>query len=489
MIIQFYNSLTKTKSPFVPIHEGQVSIYCCGPTVYSNPHVGHAKSAVTYDLLVRFLRYQGYMVRYVRNITDVGHLVDDADEGEDKIIKRSRLEKLEPMELVEKYTQNYFDAMDRLNILRPNISPRASAHIPEQIEAIEHLIKRSYAYEVNGSVYFDINTFPSYGKLSNRDLSKQQVSVRNTALSEKKHEEDFALWKKADPKHILQWNSPWGKGYPGWHIECSVMSMKYLGENFDIHGGGMDLQFPHHESEIAQAESLTGKPFANYWLHNGMVTIDGLKMSKSLGNFIEINELLEQWDPRVIRYFVISSHYRTNLDFNKQALENAKKNLEKLYSVLKNVRVVLKQAKLDKTQKVENNIDRQRAMAIDNLKVTFLDKIADDLNTPEAIAEIFSFLKENKKLFGSLTDLRLQTLELMDDVFTDLFVKILGLQEPQEETVVTYQVDRLIRSLLQLRERMRKKRFFKEGDEIRKIIIDVGYTVSDKKIKNKISGH
>jgi len=480
MEIKFFNSLTRSKEIFKPITKNKVGIYCCGPTVYSDPHVGHAKSAITYDLLVRFLTYLGYKVRYVRNITDVGHLVDDADEGEDKIIKRSVIEKIEPMELVEKYMKNYFDSMDILNVLRPNISPRASAHIPEQIITIEKLIKKKCAYESNGSVYFDITKFKDYGKLSKRDIKDQRISSRNIALSEKKHSEDFALWKKADPKHILKWKSPWGYGYPGWHIECSVMSMKYLGETIDIHGGGTDLQFPHHECEIAQSESFTNKKFVNYWLHNSMVTVDGLKMSKSLGNFITIKVLLEKFDPIVIRYFILSGHYRKNLDFSQHTMESAKKNVEKIINTIKNIK---KAVALGKNNK-DNNEDKQLIINLNNFKTEFLKKLADDLNTPEAIAEIFIFLKSNSKIIAQLTNLNINTLKYMDKIFKDIFFDIFGFKliENVEPNFSNINLSHLLEQLLALRETLRKKGFFEESDLIRQIIMNNGYLINDPKI-------
>ena len=311
MPLKLYNSLTRQKEEFKPIEEDFVSIYVCGPTVYDHAHIGHAKSYVSFDVIVRYLRYTGYKVRYVQNITDVGHLTDDADMGEDKIIRKAQRERIEPMEVVETYTRSYFEDMDSLNVIRPDISPRPSGHIPEQIALIEELVKNEHAYVVDGSVYYNVSSFSEYGKLSGRKIDELEEGVRINVRSEKRHPADFALWKKADASHLMQWPSPWGAGYPGWHIECSVMSTKYLGQPFDIHGGGLENIFPHHECEIAQSEVLHGHNFANYWLHNNMVTVNGMKMGKSLGNAISMKDafsgthplLSKPYAPLTIRFF------------------------------------------------------------------------------------------------------------------------------------------------------------------------------------------
>ncbi|HET6272538.1 MAG TPA: cysteine--tRNA ligase, partial [Bacteroidota bacterium] len=285
MGLRIYNTLTRRKEEFKPLHEGHVNLYVCGPTVYGDSHLGHAKSYISFDVVVRYLRYLGYRVLYVQNITDVGHLLGDANDGEDRLLKQSRLEQKHPMQVAETYTRSFFEDMDALNVLRPDISPRATGHITEQIQIIQQLMQKSLAYEANGSVYFDVQKFPEYGKLSGRRVDEMEAGARVEVKSEKRHPADFALWKKAEPEHIMRWPSPWGDGFPGWHVECSAMSMKYLGESFDIHGGGLENQFPHHECEIAQSEGATGKPFVKYWLHNNMVTVNGQKMGKSLGNF------------------------------------------------------------------------------------------------------------------------------------------------------------------------------------------------------------
>lgn len=345
MALKLYNSLTKRKEVFAPQYEGLVNMYVCGPTVYDHPHIGHAKSYVSFDVIVRYLRHLGYKVRYIQNITDVGHLTDDADEGEDKIIKRAKREHIEPAELVEIYTRSYFEDMDVLNNLRPNISPRATAHIPEQIGLVEDLLEKGYAYVSGGSVYFEVQKFKEYGKLSGRKPEELEAGARIEINPEKRHPSDFALWKKAEPGHIMRWKSPWGEGFPGWHLECSAMSMKYLGATLDIHGGGLENIFPHHECEIAQSEAVTGKPFVRYWLHNNMVTVNGQKMGKSLGNFITLKDAFKKYRPLTVRFFILSTHYRSPLDFSNEALEAADKGLSRLHAAVRRLREQLRDRK------------------------------------------------------------------------------------------------------------------------------------------------
>jgi len=335
MGLQVYNSLTRQKEEFVPVQEGRVGIYVCGPTVYEDAHLGHGKTYVNFDTIVRYLRYRGYKVRYVQNITDVGHLLDT---GEDRIMRGVRRERIEPMEVVEKYTRRYFEDMDALNIQRPDISPRASGHIPEQIELIKTLIEKGYAYEVNGSVYFEVAKWPEYGKLSGRRVEELMEGARVEVNPDKRHPADFALWRRAEPEHIMRWPSPWGWGFPGWHLECSVMSTKYLGQPFDIHGGGVENKFPHHDCEIAQSEAAAGVPFCRYWLHNGMLMVRGEEMHKSLGNFITLREAFKQYSPLAIRLFILGSHYRNPLDFSEAALQAASKGLERLHGAVQAVR-------------------------------------------------------------------------------------------------------------------------------------------------------
>ena len=330
MALKIYNTLTREKEPFEPLVPDRVNMYVCGPTVYDSPHIGHAKASVSFDIVVRYLRHLGYDVLYVQNITDVGHLTDEGDDGEDKIELRARQRRVEPMQLVETYTREYFKAMDALNCLRPDISPRASGHIPEILELIQRLIESGCAYEAGGSVYFDVSSYPEYGKLSNRRLEEQEAGARVEIAAGKRDPADFALWKRADPGHIMRWNTPWGPGFPGWHIECSAMSMKYLGATLDIHGAGVDNVFPHNEDEIAQSECATHQPFVRYWMHNGSLMINGVKMSKSLGNFLTVEEAIEQYGAARLRYFLLSSHYRSRQDFSPEAIESSGRALEGL---------------------------------------------------------------------------------------------------------------------------------------------------------------
>jgi cysteinyl-tRNA synthetase len=338
MSITVYNYLTRRKEEFKPIQEGFVSIYVCGPTIYDHAHIGHAKAYVSFDTIVRYFRYRGYKVRYVQNITDVGHLTDDADAGDDKILQRAQRDRVEPMELVETYMRSYFEDMDALNVGRPNISPRPSCHISEQIQLAQELLERGHAYEANGSVYFDVSSWPEYGKLSGRRVEELEEGARVAVNPEKRHPADFAVWKAAEKGHILRWPSPWGWGYPGWHVECSVMATKYLGQPFDIHGGGLENIFPHNECEIAQIEAATGVPFCTYWLLNNMITVDGIKMGKSLGNAITIKEMLQRHDAMTVRFFILSSHYRSPTDFSEEALNAAARGLERLYYAAPRVR-------------------------------------------------------------------------------------------------------------------------------------------------------
>ncbi len=480
MALHVYNSLTRKMEEFVPLHEGRVGIYVCGPTVYGHAHIGHAKSYVSFDVLVRYLRYLGYRVRYVQNITDVGHLTDDADEGEDKILRQAAQERLEPMELAENYTRSYFEDMDAMRVLRPDIAPRASGHITEQIELVKRLLEKGYAYEVNGSVYFSVERFPGYGKLSGRRVEEQQEAVRIERNPEKRDPVDFALWKRAEPGHLLRWPSPWGWGYPGWHLECSAMSMRYLGEIVDIHGGGLENQFPHHESEIAQSEAANDKPFVRYWLHNGMVTVDGTKMGKSLGNFITLKEafrgthprLSRAYSPLAIRFFVLSSHYRSPLDFSDAALQAAERGLERLHEAVRRVRERLASAE-------DGPVAPEVAEQLAAHKARFLAALDDDLNTPMALAALFDVTHESNPRTDA-GDSNKGTLLAYDEFYRELGDSILGLiPEDLGGAAQAGLTDDLVQILIDLRAEFRAQKDWARADVIRDHLAKIGVALED----------
>jgi cysteinyl-tRNA synthetase len=474
MALQVYNSLTRKKEEFVPLHPGLIGMYVCGPTVYDHAHIGHAKVYVSFDVVNRYLRYLGYRVRYVQNITDVGHLTDNADAGEDKILKRAALERVEPMELVEKYMRSYFEDMDTLNVLRPDISPRASAYIPEQIELIKTLLEKGHAYEANGSVYFDVSTFPDYGKLSGRRVEELQEGSRVEVNPEKTDPADFALWKKAEPGHILRWNSPWGWGYPGWHAECTAMSTKYLGDTFDIHGGGLENIFPHNECELAQSEAATGKPFARYWLLNNMVTVNGVKMGKSLGNAIYLKDLFKRYPPMVIRFFILTSHYRSPADFSDEALDAARRGLDRLYTTVSLVR-----ERLGKAQ--PGPLDSTFADVLSEHKTRFLASMDDDFNTATAIGEMFDLAKDVNMLLNSGQTVSRDTLAAIDALFRELGGQILGVipDSLAEETAAGLE-DSLIGLLLETRAKLREAKQWALADGVRDRLTELGITVKDR---------
>lgn len=458
--LHIYNTLTRKKEEFKPIEEGFVGIYVCGPTVYGDPHLGHAKSYVSFDIVVRYLRYLGYKVRYVQNITDVGHLTDDADQGEDKLEKQAAIEKLEPMEIAEKYTYNYFRDMDALGVQRPDISPRATGHIIEQIEMVKKLLENGHAYETDGNVYFDVSSDEDYGKLSGRNIEDQESGTRIETASDKRSPEDFALWKKADDGHIMKWPSPWGMGYPGWHVECSAMSTKYLGENFDIHGGGMDNQFPHHECEIAQSEGTFNKPFANYWMHNNMVTLEGQKMGKSLGNAISLHQffsgdhdlLTRAWDPQVIRFFLLQSHYRSTTDFSEDALSGAENGLRSLQDMVLSI---------DSAE-----VGGGDAYDLNSLKAELESKLNDDFNTAQAIAVLFEELKIIRKQINSGD--KPQNIDVIQEFLHDFVDGVLGLW-PEEDKFSDSdnKTEDLIELLIDIRNNARHEKNFELSDKIR----------------------
>jgi cysteinyl-tRNA synthetase len=471
--LHIYNTLTRKKEKFKPIKEGFVGIYVCGPTVYGDPHLGHAKSYVSFDVVVRYLRYLGYRVRYVQNITDVGHLTDDADQGEDKLEKQAAIEKLEPMEIAEKYTYNYFRDMDKLGVQRPDISPRATGHIIEQIEMVKKLIENGHAYVTNGNVYFDVSSDEDYGKLSHRSVEDQQSGTRIETASDKRAPEDFALWKKAGKEHIMKWPSPWGMGYPGWHIECSAMSTKYLGEHFDIHGGGMDNQFPHHECEIAQSEGAFKKPFVNYWMHNNMVTLEGQKMGKSLGNAISLHqfftgdhELLSRaWDPQIIRFFLLQSHYRSTTDFSEGALASAENGVRSLQEMLLTI---------DKA-----NNGTGETYYLQSLRETLESKLNDDFNTAQAIAVLFEELKKIRKQINSGETP--QNIDAIKQFLHDFVDGVLGLwpKEDMSRTDTDDKLSRIIEFLIDIRNQARHNKNFELSDAIRDRLTEYGIELMD----------
>ncbi len=476
MSIQVYNVLTRRKEEFKPLDPDLVTVYVCGPTVYDLPHIGHAKTYVSFDVIVRYLRFSGYRVRYVQNITDVGHLLDT---GEDRILKGARRERVEPMEAVERYTRAYFAAMDALGVTRPDISPRASAHIPEQIEMIKKLIADGYAYEVAGSVYFSVEKFPDYGKLSGRQIEELEEDARTGTPSrvavrdEKRHPADFALWKKAEAEHILRWPSPWGWGYPGWHIECSVMATKYLGETFDIHGGGVDNIFPHNECEIAQAEAATGKPFANYWLLTGSLTLDGVKMSKSLGNVLNVETALQKYSPQAIRYFILSSHYSNPIDFSEGAIEAASKGLERVWVPVRQVRERLRNTpEIDEGSAFGAVLDRHRA--------ALKEALDDNFNAPAALGVLNQLTTDVNTLLNSGQPIGATTLTAIDRLYRDYGGAVLGVipdefrQKSNDELV-----DGLVRMLIDLRTEARQVKDFKRGDQIRDQLAALGVALED----------
>jgi cysteinyl-tRNA synthetase len=477
MPLVLHNTLSRTKEEFKPIHEGVVGMYVCGPTVYSHAHVGHAKSYVSFDIIARYLRFLGYRVLYVQNITDVGHLLDD---GEDRMLKQSRIEKIHPMQIAETITRSYFEDMDALGVGRPDISPRASGHIIEQIEIAKELLKKGYAYEVNGSVYFDVRKFKGYGKLSGRTLEELIEGTRVEVRSEKRNPEDFALWKKAEPEHIMRWESPWGVGFPGWHLECSAMSMKYLGEHFDIHGGGLDNQFPHHECEIAQSEAATGKPFAKYWIHNNLVTVNGQKMSKSLGNFITLKDLFKKFDPGVVRFFILQSHYRSTLDFSEQAIESSKSGYSKLQNTVRRLR-----QEIDFRKRSSSFGSADKRAEIKKFREHFIDAMNDDFNAPQAIAVVFEMVTNvNSWLDNQEHSVTEQTLLDADVWFRELASSVLRILPGDATAALSSNgstVAGIMELVIKIRNEARKQKLWPMSDMIRDGLKGVGIALEDKK--------
>ncbi len=477
--ITLYNTLTRTKQEFQPINAPHVGIYVCGPTVYGDPHLGHARPAITFDLLFRYLQAEGYKVRYVRNVTDVGHLEHDADEGEDKIAKKARLEQLEPMEVAHYYTERYHRAMDSLGVLTPSIEPHASGHIIEQIEFVKKILDAGYAYESNGSVYFDVEAYDKkfhYGKLSGRNLDDIVTNTRALdGQSDKRNSFDFALWKKASPEHIMRWPSPWGDGFPGWHMECSAMSTKYLGEQFDIHGGGMDLMFPHHECEIAQSTAALGHDSARYWVHNNMISINGQKMGKSLGNFITLEEvftgahklLAQSYSPMTVRFFILQAHYRSTLDFSNEALQAAEKGLDRL---MKGVEA----------------LGKVKPSAYSSVNVAELAErceaaMGDDLNSPMVISALFDWVR----IFNSFVDgthtVTAEDLETLKTTVQRWVFDILGLRNEKAQSGAGDMVTPLVNMLLDMRMEAKAAKNWALSDQIRDRLTAIGIRVKDRK--------
>jgi cysteinyl-tRNA synthetase len=477
--LYLYNTLSRTKELFEPLHAPFVGMYVCGPTVYGDAHLGHARPAITYDLMFRYLKYLGYKVRYVRNITDVGHLENDADEGEDKIAKKARLEQVEPMEIVQYFTNRYHQFMDKLNILPPSIEPVASGHIIEQIQFIQKLEEKGFAYEKNGSVYFDVlkyNQQYPYGKLSGRVLEDLLSYTRVLdGQQEKKNSFDFALWKKAGPEHIMRWPSKWGEGFPGWHLECSAMSTKYLGDVFDIHGGGMDLLFPHHECEMAQSTAVLGKESVRYWVHNNMITINGQKMGKSLNNFITLEELFtgnnkqleKAYSPMTIRFFILQAHYRSTLDFSNEALQGAEKAFQRLMNAVQTLQ------KLKPSEK--SSVD------VNKLQIACEEAMNDDLNSPVAIASLFEGVRWINSISEGTETISEADLQTLKSLYQTFVFDILGLTNEISSETGNQLVGGLIEMVLNLRTEAKTKKDFQTSDKIRDELTKLGVVVKDKK--------
>lgn len=478
--LTIYNTLDRKKELFVPLHSPHVGMYVCGPTVYGDAHLGHARPAITFDVLFRYLTHLGYKVRYVRNITDVGHLEHDADEGEDKIAKKARLEALEPMEVVQYYLNRYRKAMEALNVLEPSIEPHASGHIIEQIQLVDEILKKGYAYESEGSVYFDVEKYNKdykYGKLSGRNLEDVLNATRDLdGQNEKRNPADFALWKKAQPEHIMRWPSPWSDGFPGWHCECTAMGKKYLGEHFDIHGGGMDLIFPHHECEIAQSVASQGDDMVHYWMHNNMITINGTKMGKSLGNFITLSEfftgthplLTQAYSPMTIRFFILQAQYRSTVDFSNEALQASEKGLQRLMEALSNLNKI--------TPSASSDVD------IKALKEKCYEAMNDDLNTPIVIAHLFEGAKIINNIIAGNACISANDLEELKTLFHVFMFDILGLKEEtgasnNRETAYGKVVD----MLLEQRMNAKANKEWAIADKIRNELTALGFEVKDTK--------
>ena len=479
--LTIYNTLNRKKELFVPLHAPHVGMYVCGPTVYGDPHLGHARPAITFDLLFRYLTHIGYKVRYVRNITDVGHLEHDADDGEDKISKKARLEQLEPMEVAHYYTERYHRAMDELNVLSPSIEPCASGHIIEQIELVKKILDNGYAYESEGSVYFDVEKYNkdhNYGVLSGRNIDDMLNTTRALdGQDEKRNPIDFALWKCAQPEHIMRWPSPWSDGFPGWHCECTAMGKKYLGEHFDIHGGGMDLIFPHHECEIAQAVASQGEDMVHYWMHNNMITINGQKMGKSLGNFITLEEfftgdnkvLSQAYSPMTIRFFILQAHYRSTVDFSNEALQAAEKGLERLMDAYNH----LMKLKASDVSTVD----------VKDLRRKCYDAMNDDLNSPIVIAHLFDAARAINSVKDGKATISAEDLKELQDVFHTFVFDILGIKDEAASggSNNNEAFGKAMDLLLTIRQQAKANKDWATSDKIRNELTAIGFDIKDTK--------
>ena len=480
-----YNTLTRQKELFKPLHAPNVGMYVCGPTVYGDPHLGHARPAITFDILFRYLKHLGYKVRYVRNITDVGHLEHDADEGDDKIEKKARLEQLEPMEIAQYYTNRYHAAMEALNVLPPSIEPHATGHIIEQEELVKEILKNGYAYESNGSIYFDVEKYDKehkYGILSGRNLTDMINNSRELqGVGEKKNQVDFALWKKAQPEHIMRWPSPWSIGFPGWHCECTAMGRKYLGSHFDIHGGGMDLIFPHHECEIAQAVASQGDQMVHYWMHNNMITINGQKMGKSLGNFITLEQfftgnhesLTQAYTPMTIRFFILSAHYRGTVDFSNEALEAAQKGYERLMNAFDDLERV----------PVSSHCDAETDKFVTAFRLRCYEAMNDDLQTPLVISYLFEACHLINTLLDHKAEICADCLKELGDAMKLFAFDLLGLKNEKGDNNVAREeaYGKVVDMVLDLRAKAKADKDWTTSDKIRDALAAAGFEVKDTK--------
>lgn len=464
-MLKIFNTMTREKEVFTPLKKGHVKIYTCGQTVYDDVHIGNARTYSSWDVVIRYLRHKGYNVFHVQNFTDVGHLTDDADQGEDKIEKRAREQKVNPWELVDKQIHEYWYVIDNLNINRPNITPRATSLIPEMIELVEVLLEKGYAYEVQGNVYYDVSKFSDYTKLSRLKLDEKQVQARVEQDPLKRSYFDFALWlnaQKGDKKHIMRWNSPWGEGYPGWHLECSIMAMKYLGETIDIHGGGIDHIPTHHPNEIAQAEAATGKKFVRYWMHAEFITLNGKKMSKSLGNYVTARELIDKHGGLAVRMGLVSGHYRSAVDWNPDVIENAKKNISRIQNCLSLIK--------DSSGGTNTNLNQ----AVEDVKNSFEEAMDDDFNSPKALAAIHEFITK----INSSLDNRKDILDKARDTLLEL-LGIFGLDLTKKKGVDDAKINELMDLIINIREIARKEKNYELSDQIREKLRAVGIQIED----------